>query len=343
MLEDNKSSQDSGFKFDLPPCKRWRWLGNYELFLSESSCIQNEKEDPVNKFFKAEGETSQESNDSNVPLPLPSNTNQSAFFLDISGNSTMHSSDHSMHANGPNLVAASTHYTIPNHNQSGVIYSQFSSGRAISVTDVHARGAMYAYIDEEGTPFAGPGNSSLLSYAINNINFPKYPMTGSDPQMETLMGSSGGLDGNTAVNYPQVVPDTPDTAISEAPNICIPPFSSAGAGAVAQKEHNIVPLPEVCIAQRCRTMLGDNSCICKGVKRRLSKQVQKFMCQLSIFRTLNSKEAFTTIKSAKRHKNHSEKLHQCSKCYGFSAREDQRIEHEKRCDGTLRQRKTRLN
>ncbi|KAF8519493.1 hypothetical protein BU17DRAFT_65900 [Hysterangium stoloniferum] len=281
-------------------------------------------------------ETSRESNDSNVPLPLPSNTNQSAPFLEISGNSGMYSNDHSMRANRPSLVAASTHYTIPNHDQYGVIYSQFSSGRAISVTDVHAQGAMYAYIDEEGTAFAGPGNSSLLSSAVNNINFPGYPMTGSDPQMDTLLGSRGGLDGNTTVNYLQHVPHMPDTAISEAPNICIPPFSNAEAEAIAHKEHNIVPLPEVCIAQRCRTMLGDNSCICKGVKRRPSKQVQKFIC-------VNCKEAFTTIKSAKRHKNHSEKVHQCSKCYGFSARKDQRIEHEKKCDGTLRQRKTRLN
>ncbi|KAF8519495.1 hypothetical protein BU17DRAFT_65902 [Hysterangium stoloniferum] len=271
-------------------------------------------------------ETSQESNESHVPLPLPSNPNQSAPFLYISGNSSMHSNDHRMPANGPSLIAPSIHYTIPNYDRSGVIYSQNSSGRAISVTDVHAQGAMYGYIGEEGTPFA-----------VNNINFMEYPMTGSDPQMDTFLGP----DGSMAVSHAQVSPHTldpvlfpmPDTANSEAPNISIPPLNPR-AEAVVKKEHNIVPLPEVCIAQRCHTMLGDNSCICKGVKRRPSKQVQKFIC-------VNCKEAFTTIKSAKRHENHSEKVHQCSKCHGFSARKDQRIEHEKKCDGTLRQKKGR--
>ncbi|KAF8511015.1 hypothetical protein BU17DRAFT_69817 [Hysterangium stoloniferum] len=207
------------------------------------------------------------------------------------------------------------------HDRSG-INNQYSSGRAISVANVHAQGVMYAYIGEEGTAFA-----------VNNLNFSGYPMTGSDPQMETLLVSRGGLDGTAAVSYIQMLPYMSDTAISATPNISTPPLNP-GADAVVKKEHNIVPLPEICIAQRCSKMPGDKSCICKGVKRRPSKQLQKIIC-------VNCREAFTTIKNAKRHVNHSEKVHQCSKCHGFSARKDQRIEHEKKCDGTLRQRKGR--
>jgi hypothetical protein len=63
-----------------------------------------------------------------------------------------------------------------------------------------------------------------------------------------------------------------------APNINTPPASDTTIQNTMNKEHNIVPLPDDCVRQKCCMTPGGNTCICQGTKRRPGKKLKRFIC-----------------------------------------------------------------
>ncbi|KAF8519498.1 hypothetical protein BU17DRAFT_89900 [Hysterangium stoloniferum] len=168
----------------------------------------------------------------------------------------------------------------PIHDNFAVTYNPCSSRGAISVTDTPDNYSVHAH-GETG-----------LDIIPDDATAPTAP-TASPTQTPTRYGEGLGQSRvlfnfeNLVIKlliYVQMITQPPTTSkacpICPGPRLRInnPSTSNPRAEGDAQKEHNIVPLPEACITKECRTIPGDNSCICKGANRRDSKQSKRFIC-----------------------------------------------------------------
>ncbi|KAF8519494.1 hypothetical protein BU17DRAFT_89888 [Hysterangium stoloniferum] len=237
----------------------------------------------------------------------------------------------------------------PIYNNFGVTHNPCSSTGAISVTDtlgnhsVHAQGAtacksFFGYFrGDVSDEFSGDGSlhdNRRLDIVPDDATAPTAPTAS---PMQTPAGYGDYLGQSRVLfNFDNLI----IRLLVYFQMITRPPTTSK-ACRTSPVPRLRVSLPEGCITKECRAMPGDNSCICKGTNRRDSKQSKGFTC-------LNWYASRTSLSVYYLSCEQQEDIHDPQKCqptqvsFQESApvfQMDQRKEHEKKCDGTLKQRK----